>query len=56
MPATMLLSGEHLSEARHEAAIALSDLIAGPPTKAKIDRAGSALKDWLKGLRQASLS
>ena len=56
MPATMLLSGEHLSEARHEAAIALSDLIAGPPTKARIDRAGSALKDWLKGLRQESLS
>ena len=55
-PATMFLSKTHLTEARHEAVIALSDLIAGPPTKARIDRAGSALKDWLKGLRQASLS
>jgi hypothetical protein len=37
-PATMFLSGGHLSEARHEAAIALSHLIAGPPTQARIDR------------------
>jgi hypothetical protein len=48
-PATMFLSKTHLTEARHEAVVALSDLIAGPPTKARIE-AGSAVEDWLKGL------
>jgi len=51
-PATMFLSKTHLTEARHEAVIALSDLIAGPPTKARIDQAKSAVEDWLKGLRE----
>ena len=55
-PATMFLSEGHLTEARYETAIALSDLIAGPPTQPRIDQAKSAVEHWLKELREASLS
>jgi len=51
-PATMFLSKTHLTEARHKAVIALSGLIAGPPTQERIEQAKSAVEDWLKGLRE----
>jgi hypothetical protein len=51
-PAIMFLSEGPSTEARYEAAIALSDLIAGPPTQTRIDRAKSAVEHWLKDLQK----
>jgi len=55
-PAMMFLSEGQFTEARYDAAIALSDLIAGPPTQRRIGRAKSAVEHWLKELREAQLS
>jgi hypothetical protein len=52
-PAIMLFSEGQCAEARYDTAIALSDLIAGPPTQTRIDRAKSAVEHWLKELRES---
>lgn len=48
-----LSSGGALNEARGKVGIALSNLIHGPPTQEKIDRAKSAIEAWLKELEAA---
>jgi hypothetical protein len=42
-----------LIDARHELVIALSDLITGPPTQDRIDKAKVAVEDWINRLRSA---
>jgi hypothetical protein len=42
-----------LIDARHELVIALSDLITGPPTQDRIDKAKVAVEDWINRLGNA---
>ena len=46
-PMTIFSSEGPLNEARHEVVIALSDLIHGPPTQEKINKAKGAVEDWI---------
>ena len=45
-----LSSGGALNEARRNVGIALSNLIHGPPTPEKIEKAKGAVEEWLKRL------
>ena len=45
-----LSSGGALNEARGNVRIALSNLIHGPPTPEKIEKAKGAVEEWLKRL------
>jgi hypothetical protein len=45
--------GRPLVGARHEVVVALSELIHGPPTHAKIDKAKAAVEDWINQLGKA---
>jgi hypothetical protein len=45
-----LSSGGALNEARAKVAIALSNLIHGPPTPLSIDRAKSVIEAWIREL------
>ena len=45
-----LSSGGALNEARGNVGIALSNLIHGPPTPEKIEKAKGAVEEWLKRL------
>jgi hypothetical protein len=46
-------SGGALNEARANVGIALSNLMHGPPTPEKIDKAKSAMDAWIKELEAA---
>ena len=48
-----LSSGGPLNEARGNVGIALSNLLHGPPTPEKIDKAKAAVEDWLDQLGKA---
>ena len=48
---TFFSSEGPLMGARHEVVVALSDLIHGPPTHEKIDKAKVAVDEWINQLR-----
>ena len=51
-PMTIFSNEGPLNEARQEVVIALSDLIHGPPTQEKIERAKDAIDIWVVELLQ----
>ena len=50
---TFFSSEGPLTGARHEVVVALSDLIHGPPTPEKIDKAKEAVENWINQLGKA---
>jgi len=50
---TFFSSEGPLMGARHEVVVALSDLIHGPPTEEKIDKAKRTVEEWIKQLGAA---
>jgi hypothetical protein len=52
-PMSILSSQGPLNEARYELVVALSDVIHGPPTQQKIDKAKGAIEHWINRLRTA---
>ena len=50
---TFFSSEGPLMGARHEVVVALSDLIHGPPTHEKIDKAKGAVEEWISQLGAA---
>jgi hypothetical protein len=48
-------SGGALNEARGKVGIALSNIMHGPPTEEKIDKAKSAIDAWIKELEAAKV-
>jgi hypothetical protein len=51
-----LSSGGALNEARANVGIALSNLMHGPPTPEKIDKAKRAIEAWIKELEASAAS
>jgi hypothetical protein len=48
-----LSSGGHLNEARQKVGIALSNLIQGPPSPEKVDKATATIEAWIRELEAA---
>jgi len=53
VPSTAVGSGGALNEARANVGIALSNLMHGPPTPERIEKAKSAMDAWIKELEAA---